>query len=164
MVDYEDLPVLHVKNWLTEQFFNSGIVVESDYAGIVPIVPVQDTDKTSKLLGNKPYIVYTIAPSPVVTQDFFMKEELVFFHIFSNNFIEVTAIGNFLVDMLDRRDSTAREVNESMSVHAINFKSFELLRTNEVLPSEQPAGRFVQSFIFVYQFTRQMGIDNRFAF
>lgn len=163
--DYSSSPAYLVRSWLSNEFLNSGIIDQIEYNGIDPIVPVQDIDKTSKSLGKLPYFVYSIVPIAIFEPEvFYIKEELIRISTLSNNIAQLMAINSFLIDSLDRRDITAREVNEFSASSVINFKTFTMIKSSEVEPIDQPAGRFVQTITFKYSYVRTLNSSGRFAF
>lgn len=163
--NYSIAPVYLVRSWISSQFLNSTLVNQIDYNNIDPIIPVQDVDKTSKALGKLPYIVYSSSPAITFNQEvYYIKEEIMRVSTLSNNVNQLNAISNFLVDILDRRDLTAFDINTFSSSEAVNFKTFTMIRSSEIEPVDQPAGRFVQTITFKYSYTRPLDSSGRFAF
>jgi len=165
MTEYKRHPSFYIRGWLQQELFNTDIIDQIDYGQVSPIIPMQDVEEVNQTLGKLPYIVYFSMPSPVPNQElFFIKEEHIYFNILSNNYTELAALTSFLIDMLDRKDISAREINESMNSEHVLIRSVSLESAKEPSPTAVPAGRYIQELCFSYSYTRQMDPDGRFAF
>lgn len=116
---------------------------ESDYGGLIPIVPVSESPELEQY--NKPYIVYGYTHDGTETEQHYCKRGSMSMAIYSTNFGEIAKILNLLVEVFDQEDDAARTVNEYTSTidafKGIRFGTFSIGFLEGPSPEETEGGR-----------------------
>lgn len=163
-MDYKNQPAFKLRRWIINELIDSELIYINDYNGIDPVVPVQDIDELSEKLGSLPYMFYFSIPMPNPNKNnIHMKQEMLYISILANNYTEISAMSSFLVDLLDRADLSAADANQSVTDGSVSFQMITLEDSEEVLKTEQPAGRYVQQLCFSYKYVRPILGNGRSA-
>lgn len=102
-------PVYVLRAYAWNLLKNNTTMRESDYGGLIPIVPVAEEPELTQY--DKPYLVYGYALDGA--GDLYARQSgSMSFVIYSTRFGEITQILNILSEGLGRQDESAQDVNE----------------------------------------------------
>lgn len=146
-----DLNPVHTYNkflWsrLKEEFGYS----ETNYKGLVPIIPTQQVSVFNDLPTGNPFIVYTFSDAGY-DMEFYTNIEQVTYMVYSDKEGQIRQICNFIIDLSRRMDWTAEEVNDFIPTitnksgdvddHKFDFKYVYVVSTIGPEPYETEGGR-----------------------
>lgn len=132
---------------------------ESNYGGLVPVVPVQQQPELNSASG--PFIVFGSAIDPVSTM-WLIDSETVALTIYSQKISDINKVTGLVVDKLKRYDESAQIVNDFIytlnSGHpakAFDFKTIRVVGASGPQPSLQvEGGRHDGNIIIKAQYTK----------
>jgi hypothetical protein len=134
-------PEVLINNFVWEQFRINKPGIYSEYdANVKPIFPFTDSRAGDQTWANKAYIIYDsfIRPRSGKYKYFYpIKSGQLVYSIRGNNG-QLFEWRDFIVDLLDREDEVAKEVNEfSASENANNRIYFQCFNVYQTLPVGQ---------------------------
>lgn len=142
-----------VLGWTTILDAGSGI-------NLVPIVVAQQQPELTN--SDKPFIVYSYAPAGR-DNSLGLQMEQAAYVVYSENETEIRSAINYLVDLLDRQDWTAANINDyirGLPANTFNnrrkvfeFKNVEVLSAGGPEEAVQEGGRQSGSIVIRYQYT-----------
>lgn len=170
MTDYTAIPVLDITDWIVAQAFATGVLNASDYtlpdASVMkPMVPVQQLPETNNEIQAHGFMVYDVQPLryPANGEDYWTCREQLTITCYSNDYLKVLGMQMLLVDLLRRKDLTARDINAAGTSSGKNkFLKFDVMGSLPPDPAAEENGRFGSSIIVEYDYTRSIGNDGRF--
>lgn len=118
-------PELIINSYLWKQFELAKPAIYSQYSGVTPIFPVTDTKAGDTAWGLKPYIVYDSFSKPRSTNRYFypVKSGQLMYSI-KGSIAEIYEWRDFIINVLDREDVAAREINEYAGENLSNLRSY----------------------------------------
>lgn len=162
-MNYKNSAAFKLRRWIVSELNDSDVLYMDRYNGIEPLVPVQDVDEVSERLGSLPYMYYYSMPLPRTNKDaLYMREELLSITILANNYTEISGLSNFLIDLMDRSDMSARDANKKVDDDSIAFQTIDFRESSEVFKADQPASRYVMEMVFCYKYVKSIGSDGRY--
>jgi hypothetical protein len=125
-----DLAAIHgVNSYVWSRLKQEFGMSESEYSGLIPIVPGQDVPELSQMDAAKPYIVYTYMKTP--GSELWEEYERCVYRILSNDEERLREVSNFLYTLLRRYEWTADEINSHiLSGQSSKAKKFYYLWTS----------------------------------
>lgn len=126
---------------------------ESDYEGLVPIVPLSEAPELTQYA--KPFIVYGYAESP--SHDLWVRRSgNMAFVIYADNFHQLSKITNVISNAFDRADESARDVNVYTSTVpgfiGLRFGAIQLSYVEGGSPEETEGGRVSSAVNIRYEY------------
>jgi hypothetical protein len=133
--------------------------------GLVPIIPSQQLPEFTEIAGGAPFIVYNY--TDLDTGDaWFTQEQQVAYVIYDNDEERLRTIDAYMVNLLQRMDWTAQEVNDYIlnpntqepgtNADHYEFKSVLVTSANGPEPFEQQGGRQGALVVARIMFTHDM--------
>lgn len=118
-------PEIIINNYLWEQFQTAKPAIYSQYSGLMPIFPVNDIKAGDSSWGNKPYIIYDSFAKPRSTRKYFypVKSGQLMYSI-KGSISDIYEWRDFIINVLDREDVAAREINEYAGENLSNLRSY----------------------------------------
>lgn len=118
-------PELIINSYVWKQFELAKPAIYSQYSGIVPIFPVSDTKAGDTAWGNKPYIVYDSFSRPRTANKYFypVKSSQMMYSI-KGSIAEIYEWRDFIINILDREDDGARDINNYAGENLNNLRSY----------------------------------------
>lgn len=151
-MDAKYSPVYVLRNYVWDLIKVNTNLKESDYGGLIPIVPVAEEPELTQF--SQPYIVYGYLLSGTAALPAIKKASMSFV-VYSNNFGTLTKITNIIEEALGRTDESARDVNEYKSkipaYTGIRFGEIHVTLVEGGSPEDTEGGR--QSAIVNISFT-----------
>ena len=172
-------PLFIVRAWLSWYLFEYSKILEKEQYNILPggnffdpIVPIQQIPETNDLIGEAPFIVYSLDYTDRQTDDIWIKEEQIELDVYASNYFDIIAVANVLFDAVDRKDLTAQDINEfyyekcaaAGEEPRIKFLTSTMFSSDEQLPAKQPMDRMSKPIFWEYQYTRCLDNRGRFAY
>jgi hypothetical protein len=136
------VPAYLLKSYAWSVIKNNSTLKESDYGGLVPVVPLAEEPELAAY--DKPHIVYGYAQSS--TGELHARRTgSMSFAIYSKNFGEITTLLNILSVAFGRQDESARDINKFTSKTTqflgIRFGTVEIGFVEGGTPEETEGGR-----------------------
>jgi hypothetical protein len=132
---------------------------ESNYGGMVPIVPLGEEPELNAFDG--PHIVYGYAMSPT-NDNYHRKTGSVTFAIYDDNFRQLTKTMNILQTAFERLDETARDINEySDTIEGfigISFKYVGIAFAEGGTPEDEEGGRQSALINIYFEYTVEYNV------
>jgi hypothetical protein len=128
--------------------------------GLIPIIPRQQIPEFTGL-SDAPFIVYNYVISPRSTE-FFLKREQGVYTIYDTNPGRSRAIQNYMVDLLEKWDWTAKQINDYIWTDGVNtndgydFKYVGVSSATSADPAQSEGGRIGAMVIAHYEYTHEM--------
>lgn len=144
-----DLNAVHVYNkFLWSRLLEAGLMNESDYSGLTPIIPSQQERVFNDMTAGRPFIIYTFAMASYDV-DIWANVEQVTYRIFSDDERKLRNISNFIVDLSKRFDWSASDVNSWIKTFntvdqdekSFDFKYVQVLSMTGPEPYSEEGGR-----------------------
>lgn len=157
---YAQHPILDVRTWLLNELYASTVLNMADYAIADPLVPIQQLPETNDSMGDKAFIVYDMQDLKHFGDDYWIKRQSVTLSIYSPNYMKVLEIQNLLIDLMDRADLTARDIN-AFNLSSNKFLLFEVIGSIPPAPAREENGRYGGSIVVEYEYTRSIGNNGR---
>lgn len=116
-------PELIINSYVWKQFEIAKSSIHADYAA-TPFIPVRDMSSEYPW-GTKPYIVYDSFTKPRSTNRYFypVKSGQLMYSI-KGSISEIYEWRDFIINVLDREDVAAQEINEYAGENLANVRSY----------------------------------------
>lgn len=160
-----DLNGVHVLNkFIWSSLVAEGIMSDTDYSGLVPIIPTQQVPVFNDMAAGKPFIVYTYMVASYDV-DLWANVEQVTYRIFSDDERKLRQVTNFLIDLCKRYDWTASDVNSWLDNAGLpadsddrkfDFKYVQVVGSTSAEPFSQEGGRQDSSVTVRMAFTHDV--------
>lgn len=133
---------------------------ESDYDGLVPIVPLSEAPEFTQYA--KPYIVYGYSDTP--SSDLWVRRQgNMAFVIYADNFQQLSKITNIMAYTFDRADETAKDVNDYTSTipayYGLTFGYIQVSFVEGGSPEETEGGRISSAVNIKYEYHVDYDVD-----
>jgi len=144
-----DLNGVHVLNkYIWDELKKANLLRDSDYNGLVPIIPTQQVPVFNDMAAGKPFIVYTYLVASYDV-DLWANVEQVTYRIYSDDERKLRQISNFLIDLCRRFDWSAADVNNWIDgfptldgdEKKFEFKYVQVVGSTSPEPFAQEGGR-----------------------
>jgi len=126
---------------------------ESDYGGLVPIVPLSEAPELTEYA--KPYIVYGYSETPP-TDLWVRRRGNMAFVVYGDSFHQLSKITNVLSYTFDRADEAARDVNAFTSTIpayiGLTFGTIQVSFVQGGSPEETEGGRVSSAINLRYEY------------
>lgn len=151
-------PALAINSYLWDTISTLHPSFVSQYNGIVPIYPVYDSTAGDAKWKDKPYIIYDsllrVNPSPFYP----LRKEQVMYQV-KGDINDVIGLRETIINILNRGDDVAREINEyycsvnpNFETFIDNVRCFQINFTNEETKPSTNKQYFVASIIVEFDY------------
>lgn len=163
-----DLSAVHVYNkflWakIKEEF---PYMIETNYKGLIPVIPTNQVPVFNDLPSGHPFVVYTYSDAGY-DLEFYAAVQQITYVVYSDKEAQLRNLGNFIVDISRRWDWTAEEVNDFIPTitnksgdvddHKFDFKYVRVVSTIGPEPADTENGRQATAIVLRVCYT----IDDR---
>ena len=118
-------PELIINSYVWKQFEIAKPQIHSQYSGVVPIFPVTDVKAGDSAWGSKPYIVWdSFAKARTTNRYFYPVKSTQMIYSIKGSISEIYDWRDFIINVLDREDDAAKEINEYAGENLSNLRSY----------------------------------------
>ena len=164
--NYSRLPALDVISYFWQELKSTEILDATDYyvddfeAELMPIVPVQDLPQMRNYLGDKTYLIYSVNNLPNKNGNWFIKQEVITFTVFSPSFNKLSQVCMLAEDALNRLTDTGKDIT-NLNNSEFTFHCFET-EYDIYGEAESEGGRMYAEIVVVYEYTRDLAQTGRY--
>jgi len=169
VADYSATAAFEVLGYVWDKIDAAGVLNQADYylddldITLMPFIPAQEQPETHNLLGDKPYIVYTVYTEQDPDLWAILNDEITM-TIFCPDFNKIMEIGNFMLDLFRRMDESARDLNTHITAASkFTFFSTEVGGFIASGESENEGGRQTADLILSYKYSRKLDSSGRYT-
>lgn len=133
----------------------------AQYNGVVPIFPVRDALGDESTWGSKPYIVYDNMARFRTARFYGIRKEQLLYSI-RGDVPQIFTVRDLIVDVLDRADDTAKDVNFYSGQNLNNpliffhdFRVYQMSETSEKTDNISNRQYYATELIIEYQYHQQ---------
>lgn len=160
MTDYNFAPLI-INSYIWNELGAVMPSLTSKYTGIEPIYPVYDSLSAKGAWNGLPYIIYDNMLMSKISSFYGIKREQTVYSI-RGNVPEIFKIRNAIIDIIDRSDDAAKDINEyagqnlnNVSVFFHEFSAFQLDFTNEKTIANSTRQLYTTELILEYEYHNQ---------
>jgi hypothetical protein len=168
--EYSSIGTYQVNRWLTEKFktlmwvndetgveekvFKAYSFADPSGVNIPPMVQGGPQPQWTNLAGGPPFIVFSYSTGSGVQWE--RKREQAAYVIWDGNTKRLRTIQNYMINLLERVDWTAMEVNDFLGANPFDFKYFQVTTATSPDPALSEQGRQKGVVVTAFEYTRDM--------